>query len=182
MFKATTQLGARLCESSSKSTSWNHLLGVERWRLRDSNPGCHSHMRNCLRFVSNAVEMFPGYHSHMSSSLKLWCRFWDSMRLGFSELWRVRTIFYSILINGQSGAKFLPTRRLRQDNPIFPYLYLICAESLISLLNNAENSFNIKEIKVAKYSLASHPRNPRNLWNHCWARNQQTQNEKNFQL
>lgn len=61
--------------------------------------------------------------------------------------------FNSILVNGQPGSVFKPTRGLRQGDPISSYLYLICAEGLSTLLNEAENVNKIRGVKVARESL-----------------------------
>ena len=46
----------------------------------------------------------------------------------------VSTIPYSILLNGRPGEFFKPHRGLRQGDPLLPYLVVICAEGLSSLL------------------------------------------------
>lgn len=79
-------------------------------------------------------------------------------RLGFNEIWISRvmacvtTVSYAILVNGESGPIFIPTRGLRQGDSIFSYLYLICMEALNSLLNEAKLSNKIKWVKVARDS------------------------------
>jgi hypothetical protein len=66
-------------------------------------------------------------------------------KLGFSARWIrltmacVRFVSYSVVVNGNLVGKILPTRGIRQGDPISPYLFLLCAESLSSLLQHAEN-------------------------------------------
>ena len=61
-------------------------------------------------------------------------------RLGFDEKWRklvmqcVTTITYSVRINGKPKGHIIPTRGIRQGNPLSPYLFLLCAEGLSSLI------------------------------------------------
>jgi len=67
-------------------------------------------------------------------------------RLGFSNQWitwimaYVRSVSYSVLVNGCPVGEIIPTRGIRQGDPISPYLFLICAETLSSLLLQAEHN------------------------------------------
>lgn len=80
------------------------------------------------------------------------------MELGFNEKWISRRmtcvtiVSYVVLVNGQPGSTFKPTRGLCVVDPIFLYLYLICVERLSFFFNEAENVPKIKGIKVARDS------------------------------
>lgn len=79
-------------------------------------------------------------------------------QLGFDEFWIGRvitcitTVSYAVLTNGLSSQEINPTRGIRQDDPLSPYLYLICDEGLRSLLQEAEICSKIKGVRVAKNS------------------------------
>src|SRR6266498_2956313 len=62
------------------------------------------------------------------------------LKLGFSETWTnlimkcVQSVSFSVRMNGQFSDFFKPTRGIRQGDPISPYLFLLCAGGLSSLL------------------------------------------------
>ncbi|XP_042958006.1 uncharacterized protein LOC122293492 [Carya illinoinensis] len=77
-------------------------------------------------------------------------------KLGFCTQWVdlvmkcVKTASYSVLINGTPGKKFWPSRGLRQGDPLSPYLFIVCAEGLSSLLDYYEKRQMIKRVQVAR--------------------------------
>ena len=65
-------------------------------------------------------------------------------KLGFSNEWIstvmrcVTNVRYAVRINGELSEPFVPTRGLRQADPISPYLFLICGEGLSCLMKKEE--------------------------------------------
>ena len=68
------------------------------------------------------------------------------IRLGFHRLWvdmimrLVTTVSFSVLFNGDRLENFVPSRGIRQGDPISPYLFLLAAEGLSCLLNSRVQS------------------------------------------
>ena len=66
------------------------------------------------------------------------------IKLGFLEVWVDRVIrcvstpSFSIWINGKAYRNVIPSRGLHQGDPLFLYLFLICAKGFTSLLAKVE--------------------------------------------
>ncbi|KAL5817683.1 hypothetical protein ACOSQ3_026061 [Xanthoceras sorbifolium] len=80
------------------------------------------------------------------------------LKLGFEVGWVqkvmgcVKSASYSFIINGEPRGCVKPSRGLRQGCPLFPYLFLLCAEGLTSLLSRATLEGRLHGIKVARYA------------------------------
>ncbi|GMI85899.1 hypothetical protein HRI_002259200 [Hibiscus trionum] len=80
------------------------------------------------------------------------------LKMGFDDQWVSRilqcisTVSYSVVINGEVGPVFFPTRGLRQEDPLSPYLFLICSEGLSSLLRNAATYGSLRGIRINRYA------------------------------
>jgi hypothetical protein len=66
-------------------------------------------------------------------------------RMGFDQKWWdfimqcISSVRFSILLNGHPTEISKPTRSIHQGDPISPYLFIIGAEVLSSLLSQASN-------------------------------------------
>ena len=85
---------------------------------------------------------------------------WDCLqlimqKLGFHERWIsivmccVSSVKCAVRINGQPCGRILPTRGLRQGDPLSPYLFLFCAEGLSALLHQASQRKAIKGVAAS---------------------------------
>ncbi|XP_059449513.1 uncharacterized protein LOC132180640 [Corylus avellana] len=59
-------------------------------------------------------------------------------------------VSYSVLINGQAHGKSIPTRWLRQGDPLSPYLFLLCAEVLSHMIGRAELQKKITGLAITR--------------------------------
>jgi len=80
---------------------------------------------------------------------------WDYLRdimiqMGFSSRWVswimlcIETVDYLVLVNGASVGPIVQGHGLRQGDPLSPYLFIICAEGLSSLIREAERRNDIR--------------------------------------
>jgi hypothetical protein len=61
----------------------------------------------------------------------------------------IRSVSFSILINGQPTGSFKPNRGIRQGDPLSPYLFIICAEVLSGLLSKSQQEGLIHGVAIA---------------------------------
>ena len=77
-------------------------------------------------------------------------------KLGFPKKWIERvmtcvtTTSFSILLNGKPYGNVLPSRGIRQGDPLSPYLFLLCVEGFTSLLAKAENDGKIHGASICR--------------------------------
>lgn len=80
------------------------------------------------------------------------------LRFGFHELWTdwvlncVSSVNYSFLINGSLQGQVIPSRGLRQGDPLSPYLFILCTEVLSGLCKNAQVKGTLLGMRVARRS------------------------------
>ena len=62
----------------------------------------------------------------------------------------VSFVEYTLLVNGCMTQSFTPSKRLRQGDPISPYLFLMCANVLSIALLKVEQNKDLQGIKVGR--------------------------------
>jgi hypothetical protein len=74
--------------------------------------------------------------------------------MGFNEKWIslimkcCSSVKYRFKVNGNLTEEVIPSRGLRQGDPISPYFFLICAEAFSSMLNHAEQDGSLEGIGI----------------------------------
>ncbi|XP_056850940.1 uncharacterized protein LOC130500203 [Raphanus sativus] len=77
-------------------------------------------------------------------------------KMGFSETWItwimrcITSVQYKVLMNGQPRGNIIPGRGLFQGDPLSPFIFILCTEALVSLLNHAENQGKITGMRVTR--------------------------------
>ena len=77
-------------------------------------------------------------------------------KLGFDDKWIslisscIRSVSFSVMINGEPHGHFHLQRGLWQGDPLSPYLFLLCAEGLHSLIKQAELSGDLKGVSISR--------------------------------
>jgi hypothetical protein len=79
-------------------------------------------------------------------------------KFGFAEVFIrwvmscVKSVTYTVRLNGDLLQKFNPSRGLRQGDPLSPYLFLFVGEGLSRLLQREIESNRIQELKICRQS------------------------------
>ncbi|KAH9786028.1 reverse transcriptase domain-containing protein [Citrus sinensis] len=78
------------------------------------------------------------------------------LKLGFAARWVelillcVSTVTYKVIQDNKEVGPIAPSRGLRQGDPLSPYLFIICAEGLSSLLRKQERAGLMHGVRVAR--------------------------------
>ena len=64
----------------------------------------------------------------------------------------ITTVSYSVLINGVAYGSIIPTKGLRQGDPISPYIFLLCVDGFSSLIIDAARNQRISGVSIRKGS------------------------------
>ena len=81
-------------------------------------------------------------------------------RMGFHDKWItwimkcISSVTFSVLINGSPEGFITPQRGIRQGDPLSPYLFILCAEVLSHLMNQAQFSRRLLGVKISNQAPA----------------------------
>jgi len=128
-------------------------------RLISDNVLLAHEMIHALRTNPNCDEDFMAIKTDMSKAYdRVEWNFLEELfsRLGFDSKWIdwvmkcVRSVTYSVLLNGNSYGFIRPERGIRQGDPLSPFLFILCAEALVHIMNKAEHEGRISGIRLTR--------------------------------
>jgi hypothetical protein len=76
------------------------------------------------------------------------------LAFGFSHDWihwilsLLSSAFFLVLVNGSPSPTFLPSRGIRQGDPLSPFLFILMVEGLSRMLKNATSNGTLKGLKL----------------------------------
>ena len=82
--------------------------------------------------------------------------------MGFDRKWVswtmacISIVSFSVLLNARSHGSIKPERGIRQRDPLSPFLFILCAEALVHVLNASEAKGKLHGIKLATSSPPVH--------------------------
>lgn len=125
----------------------NILLAQENFHALRTNPMCKS------AFMAIKTDMSKTYDRVEWSFLEAL-----TLKLGFAEKWVkllmffISSVSYQVLINSVPKGRIKPSRGIRQGDPFSPFLFILCIEALISLLNGAKAEKRNTGLRIARAS------------------------------
>ncbi|XP_019087479.1 PREDICTED: uncharacterized protein LOC109127334 [Camelina sativa] len=70
-----------------------------------------------------------------------------------TQLAFVARLSYKVIINGEAKGNIIPTRGLRQGDPLSPFLFILCTEALIVQLHGAEVEASGQQLNKQKLAI-----------------------------
>ena len=77
-------------------------------------------------------------------------------KIGFHSTWIgwilecIKSVTYSILVNGEAKDHIIPTRGIRQGDPLSPYLFLLCSKGLNGLIQHAVDEGEVEGVSLCR--------------------------------
>ena len=77
-------------------------------------------------------------------------------KMGFHSIWIgwimecVKSVTYSVLVNGEAKGHIIPTRGNCQGDPLSPYLFLLCSEGLNGLIQHAVDVGEVEGVSLCR--------------------------------
>ena len=125
----------------------NILIAQENFHALRSNPA------NRKKFMGLKTDMSKAYERVEWEFLRALME-----KMGFDQRWVVwimqciTSVTYRVLLNGDPKGRIIPSRGIRQGDPISPYLFILCTEALIALVRKAESDGKIQGVRISNAS------------------------------
>ena len=77
-------------------------------------------------------------------------------KMGFADRWIdlimrcVKTITYSVILNGEPKGLIHPSKGIKQGDPLSPFLLLLCTEGLHSFIRNAAREGKLRGFSLCR--------------------------------
>ncbi|XP_018473662.1 uncharacterized protein LOC108844873 [Raphanus sativus] len=130
---------------SGRLISDNLLIAHEMIHGLKTNPNCKE------EYIAIKIDMSKAYDRVEWDFLKLLFE-----KMGFTRTWIdwvmkcVRSVSYTVLLNGQTHGHIQPQRGIRQGDPLSPFIFILCAEALVHVMNRAEQRGAIHGMKLTR--------------------------------
>lgn len=110
-----------------------------------TNPNCRGD------FIAIKTDMSKAYNRVEWSFLEALFQ-----KMGFATKWitwimaYITSVSYTVLLNGQTHGRFTPQRGIRKGDPLSPFLFILCDEALVHVMNKAEQRGEISGMRLTK--------------------------------
>ncbi|KAI9156545.1 hypothetical protein LWI28_008377 [Acer negundo] len=167
--QAVFELGALKAPGrDSLSALFYQKFGKVPERITDFRPIslCEVIYKVVVKAIANRIKRRKRKRGSMAIKLEMY-RAYDRVewifvenlmcKLGFPMKWIrlvmrcISSVSYSFILNGDICGSVIPTRGLRQGDPISSYLFILCAEGFSSLVNLAVERGDIQGFRCSRY-------------------------------
>ena len=112
--------------------------------MKHHNSGKHSFMAIKLDMSKAYNQMERVYLERLMEKMGF-CTRWVALMMSC-----VKTMSYSIMVNGEPIGMIHPKRGIRQGDPLSPFLFLLCAEGLHAFIKHSVRNGDIKDFSLCK--------------------------------
>ena len=112
--------------------------------MKHHNSGKHGYMAIKLD-ISKAYDRIEWVYLEKLMEKMGFCARWVTLMMSC-----VKTVSYSIMVNGEPTEMIHPNRGIRQGDPLSPFLFLLCTEGLHALIKHSARNGDIKGFFLCK--------------------------------
>ena len=113
--------------------------------MKNHNSGKHGFMAIKLD-ISKAYDQVKWVYLERLMEKMGFCARWVALIMSC-----VKTVSYSIMVNGEPTGMIYPKRGIRQGGPLSPFLFLLCTKGLYALIKHSVRNGDIKGFSLCKH-------------------------------